>query len=104
MIEKAFSTTCSGYPIRSGIEFKSKNMKITINEPVKNKVLKLEATPETYEQGSGWRIDFPDAKSFSVTQETGRWAVIGKSDISPELINRIGIALHPISLYTCFNS
>ncbi|MGF7078335.1 hypothetical protein [Mucilaginibacter sp. UYCu711] len=79
-------------------------MKITITEPAKNKTLNLEAIPESYIGGCTWRIEISHEAPFIVSQETGVWTVIGRTNINPELINQIGIALHPIARYTSFNS
>jgi hypothetical protein len=75
-------------------------MKITITEPIKHNTIELEATPAK----KGWRIDFPGAASLLLTQETGIWTVVGNKNVNPELIDQIGIALHPIARYTSFKA
>lgn len=65
--------------------------------------LKVQATEEQINGRKIWRIVFPKNETIFITRLNGQWKSIGKLIISYDLLNEIGIKLHPLAIINTLN-
>lgn len=78
-------------------------MLIKIKDPAGRNELKVEATEEQINGRKIWRIVFPKNETFFITCLNGQWKPVGKLIISYDLLNEIGIKLHPLAIINTLN-
>jgi len=78
-------------------------MIIKIKDPVGRNELKVEATEEQINGRKIWRIVLPKNETVFITCLNGQWKSVGKLIISYDLLNEIGIKLHPLALINTLN-
>lgn len=65
--------------------------------------LKIEATEALLNGIKAWRLVFPKNETIFMTCRNGQWRSIGKLILSGELLNEIGIKLHPLAIANTLN-
>ena len=78
-------------------------MIIKIKDPDTCNELAILATQEKIKEAYIWRIIFPKNETIFISQLNGQWKAIGKLIISHDLLNEIGINLHPLAILNTLN-
>jgi hypothetical protein len=78
-------------------------MMIKITDPEGLHEIKIQATEEKIDGRPIWRIVFPKNEIVFITRLNGQWKSIGKLMISYDLLNEIGIKLHPLAIMNTLN-
>ncbi|MEJ7779898.1 MAG: hypothetical protein WKF68_09910 [Daejeonella sp.] len=74
-------------------------MKILVKDPVTNGEIEMDAEHEEYNGEDGWRINSIEHGTFILLENGGEWKVAEGRNLVPELVQEIGIALHPLARY-----
>lgn len=78
-------------------------MLIYVNDPQSKQVLELEAIEEMLNGRPAWRIRFPSNHSCLLLNVNHRWEPVGEHMLSPELLENIERALHPLAIRNFLN-
>lgn len=78
-------------------------MLIKIKDPKGCNELKIQATEEQINGLKAWRIVFPKNETIFITRLNGQWKSVGKLIVSYDLLNEIGIKLHPLAIINTLN-
>lgn len=78
-------------------------MVIKIKDPDGRHDLKVQATEVEIEGRNVWRVVLPKNETFFITRRNGQWQSVGQLIISYDLLNEIGIKLHPLAIMNFLN-